>query len=78
VLQSLGVDELLGTLIDDWRVTTKVSEGAMGAVYEARRGEERAAVKVALPHTLSRDTLQRFSAFAVKPRCSWTSTTQTL
>ncbi|MGE0708738.1 MAG: serine/threonine-protein kinase [Planctomycetota bacterium] len=53
-------DSLVGTVVDDWKVTALLGEGAMGAVYEARRGPRRAAFKVAHPEKMSTDSLERF------------------
>lgn len=52
--------DLTGSSIDGWQVAGKIGEGAMGAVYEATRGPQRAAFKVALPEVLGPDNLQRF------------------
>lgn len=54
------MEDLVGTRIDDWKISRKIAEGAFGAVYEARRKQERSAVKVALPNSLGKDGLQRF------------------
>lgn len=53
-------DPLVGTLVDDWKITGQLGEGAMGAVYEARHNGRRAAFKIAHPNKLSSDSMERF------------------
>ncbi len=59
-MRGTSQDRLLGTVVDGWSITDKLGVGAMGVVYKARRGNDLAAIKVALPHTLSPDSLERF------------------
>jgi serine/threonine-protein kinase len=54
------MEELVGSDIDGWKVTGKIGEGAMGVVYRAKKGDQRAAFKIALPDVLGPDNLQRF------------------
>ncbi len=59
-MPNASADRLLGTVVDGWTIEAKLGAGAMGVVYRARRGAQRAALKVALPETLSPDSLERF------------------
>ena len=54
------IDPLLDQIVDGWHVLIKVGQGATGTVYEARRGEARAALKVIHPDTLSPESVGRF------------------
>ena len=53
-------DPLVGTIVDEWKITGVLGEGAMGAVYRAQKGRRFAAIKVAHPNKLSSDSLERF------------------
>ena len=53
-------DPLIGATFDGWKVVAPLGEGSMGTVYEARRGEQRAALKVIKPESASDDSLPRF------------------
>ncbi|HBP22509.1 MAG TPA: hypothetical protein DEA08_32610 [Planctomycetes bacterium] len=53
-------DPLVGTIVDEWKITGVLGEGAMGAVYRAQKGRRFAAIKVAHPNKLSTDSLERF------------------
>ncbi|RMG13447.1 MAG: hypothetical protein D6731_12070 [Planctomycetota bacterium] len=53
-------EELLGAEVDGWRVVLRLGQGATGAVYEARKGGRRAAIKIVRPDVTSPSTLARF------------------
>ena len=52
---------LVGGTLGPWRVERLLGAGAMGAVFEATQGSQRAALKVVLSgHSASPDEKQRF------------------
>ena len=53
-------DPLLGTSFDGWKVVAPLGQGAMGTVYEVRKGADRGALKVIHPENASQDALPRF------------------
>jgi serine/threonine protein kinase len=53
-------DELIGAVVDGWRILMKVGQGASGSVYEARKEDQRAALKMIRPDVVSPSSLARF------------------
>jgi eukaryotic-like serine/threonine-protein kinase len=51
---------LVGSMVDDWKITEVIGEGAMGEVYGATRLGKRAAIKVAHQDRISSDSMERF------------------
>jgi len=52
--------DLVGSVIDGWKVVGPLGRGSMGSVYDARRGKRRAALKIVLPESAADDGLPRF------------------
>ena len=52
--------DLIGSSIDGWRVVSQIGEGSMGTVWDARKGKQRAALKLMRPDSAAEDSLPRF------------------
>jgi serine/threonine protein kinase/tetratricopeptide (TPR) repeat protein len=53
-------DPFIGAAVDGWTIVSPLGQGAMGSVYEARKGDQRAAIKVIRPDATDQENLARF------------------